>query len=76
MAPAGIEPATLALEVPCSDPTELRSLVHAVRETISIITKNALRRFFFSGAPDRIRTYDLSLRKRTLYPAELRVHET
>ena len=25
------------------------------------------------GAPDRIRTYDLRLRKPTLYPAELRV---
>jgi hypothetical protein len=25
VAPAGIEPATLGLEVPCSDPTELRS---------------------------------------------------
>ena len=24
--------------------------------------------------PDRIRTYDLLLRKQTLYPAELRVH--
>ncbi len=27
-----------------------------------------------SGTPDRIRTYDLWLRKPTLYPAELRVH--
>ena len=26
------------------------------------------------GTPDRIRTYDLLLRKQTLYPAELRVH--
>ncbi len=26
------------------------------------------------GVPDRIRTYDLWLRKPTLYPAELRVH--
>jgi hypothetical protein len=26
------------------------------------------------GTPDRIRTYDLWLRKPTLYPAELRVH--
>ncbi len=25
------------------------------------------------GVPDRIRTYDLRLRKPTLYPAELRV---
>jgi hypothetical protein len=28
----------------------------------------------FHGVPDRIRTYDLRLRKPTLYPAELRVH--
>ncbi len=28
----------------------------------------------FIGTPDRIRTYDLWLRKPTLYPAELRVH--
>ena len=28
------------------------------------------------GTPDRIRTYDLWLRKPTLYPAELRVHKT
>ena len=28
---------------------------------------------FVSGAPDRIRTYDLCLRRATLYPAELRV---
>ena len=27
-----------------------------------------------SGMPDRIRTYDLLLRKQTLYPAELRAH--
>ncbi len=27
----------------------------------------------FIGVPDRIRTYDLRLRKPTLYPAELRV---
>jgi hypothetical protein len=27
-----------------------------------------------NGTPDRIRTYDLWLRKPTLYPAELRVH--
>ena len=27
----------------------------------------------FHGTPDRIRTYDLWLRKPTLYPAELRV---
>jgi hypothetical protein len=27
------------------------------------------------GVPDRIRTYDLRLRKPTLYPAELRVHD-
>ena len=26
-----------------------------------------------NGAPDRIRTYDLCLRRATLYPAELRV---
>ena len=26
-----------------------------------------------NGTPDRIRTYDLLLRKQTLYPAELRV---
>ena len=26
------------------------------------------------GMPDRIRTYDLLLRKQTLYPAELRAH--
>ena len=26
------------------------------------------------GVPDRVRTYDLRLRKPTLYPAELRVH--
>jgi hypothetical protein len=26
------------------------------------------------GVPDRIRTYDLRLRKPTLYPAELRAH--
>ena len=26
------------------------------------------------GTPDRIRTYDLLLRKQALYPAELRVH--
>ena len=29
---------------------------------------------FYFGTPDRIRTYDLLLRKQTLYPAELRVH--
>ena len=29
---------------------------------------------FYLGTPDRIRTYDLLLRKQTLYPAELRVH--
>ena len=29
---------------------------------------------YFIGAPDTIRTYDLLLRKQTLYPAELRVH--
>ena len=29
--------------------------------------------WFFYGTPDRIRTYDLLLRKQTLYPAELRV---
>ena len=29
---------------------------------------------FYNGTPDRIRTYDLLLRKQTLYPAELRVH--
>ena len=29
-------------------------------------------REFYCGAPDRIRTCDLSLRRRTLYPAELR----
>src|SRR4051812_28824655 len=29
----------------------------------------------FCGAPDTIRTYDLCLRRATLYPAELRVHE-
>ena len=29
---------------------------------------------FLFGTPDRIRTYDLWLRKPTLYPAELRVH--
>ena len=29
--------------------------------------------FFHFGMPDRIRTYDLLLRKQTLYPAELRV---
>ena len=28
------------------------------------------------GTPDTIRTYDLLLRKQTLYPAELRVHTT
>jgi hypothetical protein len=28
---------------------------------------------FKNGAPDRIRTYDLCLRRATLYPAELRV---
>ena len=28
---------------------------------------------FKYGTPDRIRTYDLLLRKQTLYPAELRV---
>jgi hypothetical protein len=28
------------------------------------------------GVPDRIRTYDLRLRKPTLYPAELRVQTT
>ena len=27
-----------------------------------------------NGAPDRIRTYDLLLRRQSLYPAELRVH--
>jgi hypothetical protein len=27
-----------------------------------------------NGTPDKIRTYDLWLRKPTLYPAELRVH--
>ena len=26
------------------------------------------------GTPDRIRTYDLLLRRQTLYPAELRAH--
>ncbi len=28
---------------------------------------------YFYGTPDRIRTYDLLLRKQTLYPTELRV---
>ena len=30
--------------------------------------------FLNCGMPDRIRTYDLLLRKQTLYPAELRAH--
>ena len=30
--------------------------------------------FLFYGTPDRIWTYDLLLRKQTLYPAELRAH--
>jgi hypothetical protein len=30
--------------------------------------------FLLVGAPDRIRTCDLCLRRATLYPAELRVH--
>jgi hypothetical protein len=33
-----------------------------------------MTRGFYFGVPDRIRTYDLRLRKPTLYPAELRVH--
>ncbi len=28
----------------------------------------------FSSTPDRIRTYDLMLRRHALYPAELRAH--
>ena len=31
---------------------------------------------YANGAPDRIRTYDLRLRRATLYPAELRVRGT
>jgi hypothetical protein len=31
---------------------------------------------YIFGVPDRIRTYDLRLRKPTLYPAELRVQTT
>lgn len=39
-------------------------------------TKNALIGIFNSnyGMPDTIRTYDLQLRKLTLYPSELRAH--
>lgn len=39
-------------------------------------TKNALIGIFSSnyGMPDTIRTYDLQLRKLTLYPTELRAH--
>ena len=39
-------------------------------------TKNALIGIFNSkyGMPDTIRTYDLQLRKLTLYPTELRAH--
>ncbi len=34
----------------------------------------AKNRGFNLGTPDRARTYDLWLRKPTLYPSELRVH--
>ena len=39
-------------------------------------TKNALIGIFITkyGMPDTIRTYDLQLRKLTLYPTELRAH--
>ena len=40
--------------------------------------KTDVQRHLFNklGTPDRIRTYDLWLRKPTLYPAELRVLDT
>src|SRR6185437_489343 len=36
---------------------------------------SSLRSLTKTGAPDRIRTYDLCLRRAALYPAELRVQE-
>ena len=49
----------------------LRTLVAASSvETAAFGVQNSVR----NGAPDRIRTCDLRLRRPTLYPAELRVH--
>ena len=36
--------------------------------------KDEINSSSFFGTPGRIRTYDLRLRKPTLYPAELQVH--
>ncbi len=36
--------------------------------------KNVIKTFFFCGAPEGIRTPDLTVRSRSLYPAELQAH--
>ena len=58
----------------------LKKLIHKNFTASKYFTqKNQLRKgtdflIISFGTPDRIRTYDLLLRKQTLYPAELRVH--
>ena len=55
-----------------------RSLVRPNLRFLScrnIPIKKIPKGIFLIGTPDRIRTYDLLLRKQTLYPAELRVHD-
>ncbi|GEM_PF-1239480 len=43
VAPAGIEPATLGLEVLCSDPTELRGRVHIITHRLKSCFAKALQ---------------------------------
>jgi hypothetical protein len=53
----------------------LQNRITAYECPTSFPHSGVMRSFFTGyGVPDRIRTYDLRLRKPTLYPAELRVH--
>ncbi len=48
-------------------------LIEGSNPSLSAIKNGPYRWAIFYGTPDTIRTYDLRLRKPTLYPAELRV---
>lgn len=58
-----------------SKPSTKTQIAKAIRVTLVLgVLGIFLRLFFLAGAPDKIRTCGLWLRRPTLYPAELRAH--
>ncbi len=75
MYPTGWHTATLVLEVNFCERVCRPNLTVLTFFQNATNTKAPQMRGVSIGVPDRIRTYDLWLRKPTLYPAELRVRD-